>query len=90
MNRQHGASRSKKEGQSAMSTMNPEIAGVFSRRLLQWSEGASHLPVTAISTASAGRNLLAVAVFSAIGLLASLLFAHFFADGLSAILARAT
>ena len=88
MNRQHGASRSKKEGQSAMSTMNPEIAGVFSRRLLQWSEGASHL--TAISTASAGRNLFALAVFSAIGLLASLLFAHFFADGLSAILARAT
>jgi hypothetical protein len=40
--------------------------------------------------ASADRNSLSVAVFSAIGLLASLLFAHFFADGLSAILARAT
>jgi hypothetical protein len=47
-------------------------------------------PLTAISMTSADRNSLSAAVFSAIGLLASLLFALFFADGLSAILAQAT
>jgi uncharacterized MnhB-related membrane protein len=44
-------------------------------------------PLAALSTPSASRDLTAVVVFSVIGLLASLLFALFFPDGLLAFLA---
>jgi hypothetical protein len=62
-----------------MSTMI-DIARFRSLRLLQGSERARP---SAIATAAASRDLIAVAAFSAIGLFLSLSFALLFAGGLS-------
>lgn len=63
-----------------MSTMN-DIARFHSLPLLQGGERARPSAIAA----AAGRDLIAVAVFSAIGLFLSLSFALLFAGGLSYI-----
>jgi hypothetical protein len=70
-----------------MSTINTVITSARPRRLFQ-SQMSTWRPV-AISLAPGGRDLAAVVVFSAIGLLVSLLLGLFWAGGLSAFIAQA-
>jgi len=66
--------------------MNYDVTAVRSPRLPRRNEIARPLAVT--STLLQSRDLTAVAVISAAGLLASLLFVLLFPDGLATILAQ--
>ena len=70
-----------------MSTINTVFTSARSRRLFQ-SRMSARRPV-AISLAPGSRDLAAVVVFSAIGLLVSLFLGLFWAGGLSAFTAQA-
>lgn len=67
-----------------MSTIFSDVTAVRSRLGSSWNDTARYS--SAGSMAARIRDLTAIVVFCAVGLIGTLLFVHFVADGLSAII----
>ncbi len=69
-----------------MSTIFCAVTAIHSPLILRWNNTAR--PSLAGSQASRTRDLTAICLFCAVGLIGTLLFVHFFADGLFAVIAE--